>query len=594
MAEKKKMNQSILALVILLIVVAVGIGTFNIMNITRTAKTNMDLYSTTLNANYDQNLRLVTQQAISTLDGIYQLQQQGVLTEVQAKEQAIEIMTKMRYGDDGTGYYWGDTTDGICVFHGTNPKAPGTDRNNAADSKGFLFMQEILKVGQNNGGYVDYWFPKADPNDKQEYPKRGYALEFKPWKWVIGTGNYIDDINKVIADRQAAADEEMWQNIAYSGLGMLGAIAISIGFALMINRRISQKIAPIAESALQVAGGNLDIPEISVTTDDDIGLLGKAFNDMTNNLRELVEKVSQSSGLVASTSQELTSGAEQSAQASNQIATSISEVSAGTETQLNVVNNTTKIVNQMLVGINQILDSSKVVADTSERAAQSALDGMKAIDKTMDQMSNIERTVNTSAQVINNLGERSKEISQIIDAISGIAQQTNLLALNAAIEAARAGEQGRGFAVVADEVRKLAEQSSEAAKQISALILEIQEDTQKAVAAMNKGTLEVSMGTKVVNTADDAFKDINDLVTTVLNQVREITLKIQHTAEGSNQVAEAVTEINQVSKSIAVQTQTVSAATEEQSASIEEIAAASQVLSKMAQEVELTLEKFRL
>jgi len=128
MAEKKKMNQSILALVILLIAVAVGIGTFNIMNIVRTAKTNMDLYSMTLNANYDQNLRLVTQQAISTLEGIYQLQQQGVLTEVQAKEQAKEIMTKMRYGDDGAGYYWGDTTDGICVFHGTNPKAPGTDR----------------------------------------------------------------------------------------------------------------------------------------------------------------------------------------------------------------------------------------------------------------------------------------------------------------------------------------------------------------------------------------------------------------------------------------------------------------------------------
>jgi methyl-accepting chemotaxis protein len=248
----------------------------------------------------------------------------------------------------------------------------------------------------------------------------------------------------------------------------------------------------------------------------------------------------------------------------------------------------------MLRGINQILTSSKVVANTSAKAAESALQGSKAIDKAIDQMNSIERTVNSSAQVIDSLGARSNEISQIIDTISGIAAQTNLLALNAAIEAARAGEQGRGFAVVADEVRKLAEQSSEATKQISALIVEIQTDTQRAVAAMNKGTHEVSIGTDVVNTANQAFQEINDLVKTVSTQVQEISSEIQLTADGSNKIVEAVSEINGISETIVDQTQTVSAATEEQSASIEEIAASSQVLSNMALELEMSLKKFKV
>lgn len=243
------MNRSILALIIVSIVISVGIGAFNIMSIVGTAKTNSELYKTTLNENYDQNIRFVTQQAVSTLDGIYQQQQQGKLTEAQAKEEAVAIMNKMRYGDEGAGYFWGDTTDGICVIHGANLKALGTDRNNTIDSKGFLMIKEILKVGQNGGGYVNYWYPKADPNDKQKYPKRGYALEFKPWKWVIGTGNYIDDISKVIATRQVAANQEMRKNVAYSVLGMLAAIAISVGFALIINRKISKQIASMAKSA---------------------------------------------------------------------------------------------------------------------------------------------------------------------------------------------------------------------------------------------------------------------------------------------------------------------------------------------------------
>jgi methyl-accepting chemotaxis protein len=191
-----------------------------------------------------------------------------------------------------------------------------------------------------------------------------------------------------------------------------------------------------------------------------------------------------------------------------------------------------------------------------------------------------------------NLGERSVQIGQIVDTISGIAGQTNLLALNAAIEAARAGEQGRGFAVVADEVRKLAEQSQDATKQIADLIQEIQGETDKAVVAMNQGTHEVKVGTEVVSVAGQAFGEITLLITQVSDQIQDISAAIQQVTSGSQLIVSSVQDIDGISKKVAEEAETVSAATEEQSASMEEIAASSQSLAKMARDLEAAVSKF--
>ena len=209
-------------------------------------------------------------------------------------------------------------------------------------------------------------------------------------------------------------------------------------------------------------------------------------------------------------------------------------------------------------------------------------------------MGRIEQTVNRSAAVVAELGQRSKAIDQIVATISGIAGQTNLLALNAAIEAARAGEQGRGFAVVAEEVRKLAEQSQEATKQISALIGGIQGDTEQAVAAMDNGTREVKLGAEVVNTAGQAFHEIVALVEQVSDQIREVSSTIDQMAIGSQQIVESVNRIDHLSKEAASQAQTVSAATEEQSASMEEIASSSQSLAQLALELRDAVGKFKV
>ncbi|MDR3561441.1 MAG: methyl-accepting chemotaxis protein [Negativicutes bacterium] len=368
------------------------------------------------------------------------------------------------------------------------------------------------------------------------------------------------------------------------------ASVIIIGFA----RRIARPIIALEAAANRIAAGDISLTNLEINSNDEIGRLGKSFEQMAQNLRTLIRKILGATEQVAASSEELTASAEQSAQAANQVASSISSVAAGANEQLAAANNTSAVVEQMSAGIQHVAANTNQMAAQSAHATDKAKEGGKAVAKAVTQMSHIESTVNTSAKVVAKLGERSKEIGQIVDTISGIAGQTNLLALNAAIEAARAGEQGRGFAVVAEEVRKLAEQSQEAAKKIAELIGEIQKDTDKAVVAMTDGTREVKTGAEVVNAAGAAFQEIAELVTQVSDQVKEISASIQQMASGSQQIVGSVKKIDELSKTSAGEAQSVSAAIEEQLASMEEIAGSSEALSKLAQDLQTAVAQFRV
>lgn len=359
-------------------------------------------------------------------------------------------------------------------------------------------------------------------------------------------------------------------------------------------RRIAKPINALETAATRIATGDISLNKLEINSNDEIGRLGHSFEQMTLNLRTLIQKILGATEQLAASSQELTASSEQSAQAANQVATSITDVSEGVNEQLQAARETTIVVEQMATNINQIAANANKVASDSSKAADKAKNGDAAIERAVIQMNQIEGTVNSSAQVVAKLGERSKEIGQIVDTISGIAGQTNLLALNAAIEAARAGEQGRGFAVVADEVRKLAEQSQEAAKKIGELIGEIQGDTDKAVVAMNDGTREVKTGAEVVNTAGTAFREINVLVNEVSSQVKEISTAMQQLAAGSQQIVNSVKKIDELGKNSAGEAQSVSAAAEEQLASMEEIASSSQALAKLAEDLQTSVAGFRV
>jgi methyl-accepting chemotaxis protein len=293
-------------------------------------------------------------------------------------------------------------------------------------------------------------------------------------------------------------------------------------------------------------------------------------------------------------SEQLSASAEQAGQAATQITEAIQEVSTGSDKQLDNVQSTGKTIERMSLGIRQISDHSEQVSEKANLASESAIDGKKAIEQSVSQMNNIQSSVGHASRSITELGEQAQHIGNIVAAIQGIANQTNLLALNAAIEAARVGEQGKGFTVVATEIRKLAEQSSQSAKQIAEYIQSVQAKINTAVFDMEVGAREVADGTAVMNHVSQSFDQIHRTVNEVTYQIRNISDLSKQIVSGTHEVVKSFGVVSEVASSSAAETQTVSAATEEQLASMEEIAASANALSKTAEELQGDISFFKV
>lgn len=417
----------------------------------------------------------------------------------------------------------------------------------------------------------------------------------KPYKATLSaTEDLIKSAKAYINEEQAlfAASAKHSQLILIAV--NLVVIIVSFLIARLVSRGISVPVRKVAAAANTIASGELNVPAIDYTAQDEIGQLADAFNKMQTNLKTVISQVADSANHLYGSSEDLTENAEQVAQASTQVAETIVELAHGTEKQRADVNTAADTVEKVTGSIHSIAANINKVSEVSQAAAAAADEGGKAIADAISQMASIQSSVLSSADVVARLGERSKTIGQIVDTIANISGQTNLLALNAAIEAARAGEQGKGFAVVAEEVRKLAEQSQEASKQITDLIHEIQAETDNAVIAMQNGTQEVKSGTVVVNAAGKSFNNISQNVIDLSHEVKDILAAIQHISDNSNHIVTAIRQIEQVSKTASEQTQGISAATEQQSASMEEIAAASETLSKMATDLKQIVAQFKI
>jgi len=371
------------------------------------------------------------------------------------------------------------------------------------------------------------------------------------------------------------------------------AIAIVGTVLLLYSRYIVTNITLVNQFATAIVQGDLS-KSIVVRSKDEFGQMTENLNTMIKNFKGIIEGIAYSSQHLASSAEELTASADEGSRTTEQIVYSIQEVSNGVRQKLTSVDDTARSAQIVSEHMHSITQDIHMVTAGSVTTAEKAATGNNVVKKAVDEMQAISSKVAEAADVVNSLGVKSGEIGEIVALITNIAAQTNLLALNAAIEAARAGEQGRGFAVVADEVRKLAEQSSEAAGKISELVGEIQKETTKAVKTMNDGTAAVQDGITMVNSAGGAFQDILQGVNDFSRQAQAVADVVEKVGVSTDTIVSSIMEVANIPKEIAGSLESVAAGAEEQSASMEEIRKAAISLAQMATDFQGSVTMFKL
>lgn len=392
----------------------------------------------------------------------------------------------------------------------------------------------------------------------------------------------------------ATGDDTVSRNIMIYIVICVVMLLIAAAMAFKVSSYVTGMLDMMIRGANNMAGGDFRSQPRTIVATDEFGMLADALVNMRTKVNAVLKKIADSSQTVAASSEELTAGADQSSNVVQNIAQSVTDVAEHNDKQAKSVDTVSAAVQQISASMQQISTNANIADTNAAKASEIANDGGRSIGIAINQMNKIKEVVDSSADVVNELGDASKEIGQIVETISGIADQTNLLALNAAIEAARAGEHGRGFAVVAEEVRKLAEESLTAANKIGTMIGNIQNKTVDAVSAMKSGSEEAAKGAEVVKNSGEAFDNIMRINVEVASQVKEIAHTTEEAAKASTDVISAVQVIDDGAKNISDRTQTISAATEEQSASTEEIASSSRSLADIAQTLNNEVAKFKI
>ncbi|MCK4257352.1 MAG: methyl-accepting chemotaxis protein [Halanaerobiales bacterium] len=642
-------------------------------------------------SSYDKNIKNQVQNAKSILSHFYNQYKKGVLTEEEAKNLAKETLRAVTYGKDG--YFWIDDTNYKLILYPAYPEQEGMDRGNLRDTKGKRMVRDLVDGAKANGeAYEDYYFLRS--GETKEVRKRGYVQLFEPWGWVIGTGNYVDDMDNMISQfatelrenlteeivklsenvnisvldvqgkllfhtnqnlidqRMNLIDEKTGEDVTKKILAthndyleyttkdalsrnsnkylmyvsydsasqrfmvvakkvddvfaevrktskiviglIIGAIVITLIMSWILAQYFTKPIVGVASFAQEIAKGNLRIEPLETKNKDEIGSMVKSLNEMHKNLRNMINQIREVVQKVVASSQELVSAGTQVGETASQVGSAIEQVAAGAEEQASQVEETASQINYLLQQVEQVNDRSTYMSESGGKVVEQVSLGTDSVKSSVDQMQNIKEQVAGAADVVKDLGEKSKNVGNIVGLINGISNQTNLLALNAAIEAARAGEVGRGFAVVADEIRSLAEETSNATNQIGSLIEKIQVGISKAVKTMGEVTEQVEKGSDVSEGTGEVFDQIKSVIQPLLEQIEEVTESAKKMAASSNQAERAIQEIAAVSEEFASSSEEVAASSEEQNAATEEIIRFAKQLATMADQLDQVVENFNL
>lgn len=524
------------------------------------------LYDVTLDS-YKSVISSEVQSAISITENYYELAQSGGLSEAEAQKKAMEVIRSIRYGDDNSGYLWIDGTDYTLLMHPILPDQEGNNRYELTDQNDVKIIQEIMKVAKE-GGYNEFYFTKSD--GVTVAPKVAYSKEFEPWNWVITTGVYSDDIQNIVDNSNGVIQIGQIFNQSLglmAGMAALFAVIIAI-VAYILIKKIILVIDKVKVQLTRVAQGDLTgkLEGRISQRNDELGAMVRNTNIAMDSFRSSMLSVKDTTDAVESGSTDMKEKTENAVNANEQVATAIGNVAAEVSQQASAVD-------QMIENVASLADAGKAVSTAVEEALQymKQLDGNSADMKAkMESMSEESAHMDVNVQEISDkidvTSKGIQEMETILGSIEEIASETNLLALNASIEAARAGDAGRGFAVVADSIKGLSENTSNELENIRKIISTLVENFKECEKC-------IELVVKSNQSSTESTKDVIESFRIINNDVVSTNEKLTVVHETDEKMMKDIMEIDSQVKVIGQAAESNAAATQEITASSEELTA---------------------